>query len=407
MTKTKLEVIGMSHPYFIKIIVSILTTLESIQRMKVKLHKVESLSLSSISGILIAFFSVAGCSDMPYTGSMMATDDMVDQYIVSPNEELVCLQNGTDSACLTLIPKESKKTDSINGPIIHIHPEKLVYMFYHEGKEIVRAEKIMDTTEIVETLTETKEHPSPQTGVPSGGIVAHDADGAPQPPPPPPQPQDPPTDDTQQPPPPPPQPRAQSGGNVGDDPNDNNNPDDTPPPPQDPPSDSTPPPPSLRTDDPPSDNTPPPPPSPANNQLVTGNSGNMEPDPPRHPTPDAMYYGGEWSVSVYYPENYMGTPTVDNPGFTITSGSRKITIQKIDKISCGFVPNWPCNSLIDPASPRTYIARVVIEATDSAISVNVVWDPDSGNWDGDPPSPTYMTCACDPPTGRIISASVE
>ncbi|MDE0682884.1 MAG: hypothetical protein OXI63_08225, partial [Candidatus Poribacteria bacterium] len=101
MTKTKLKITGTSHPRCVKTVVSILTTLESIQRMKVKLRKVESLSLSFISGILIAFFSIAGCSDMPYTGSMMATDDMVDQYMVSPNEELVCLQNGTDSACLT------------------------------------------------------------------------------------------------------------------------------------------------------------------------------------------------------------------------------------------------------------------------------------------------------------------
>ena len=399
MTKTKLEITDMSHPNCVKTAVDVLTTLESIQRIKVKLRKIESLSLSFISGILIAFFSIAGCSDMPYTGSMTATNDMVDQYMVSPNEEFVCLQNGTDSACLTLIPKDTEKADSVNGPIIHIHPEKLVYMFYHEGKEIVRAEKIMDTTEIVETLTEAKEDPSPQTGVPSGDIVVSDADEAPQPLPPPP-PQDTPTDDTQQQPlpPPPPQTGAQPGGNVGDDPNDNNNPDDTPPPPPPPPQ------------DPPSDNTPPPPPPPpslTNNQLGTGNSGNVEPDPPRHPTPDAMYYGGEWSVSVYYPENYMGTPTVDNPGFTITSGGRNITIREIDDLSCYSIPSWPCNSRIDPNNPRTYIAQALIKTTDSAISVNVVWDQNPVNWEGDPPSPTYMTCSCDPPTGRIISASIK
>lgn len=296
---------------------------------------------------------------MPYTGSMMATDDMVDQYMVSPNEELVCLQNGTDSACLTLIPKESKKADSINGPIIHIHPEKLVYMFYHEGKEIVRAEKIMDTTEIVETLTETKEYPSPQTGVPSGDIVVSDADDAPQPPP-------------------PPQTRAQSGGNVGDDPNDNNNHDDTPPPPQDPPSDNTPPPPSPRTDDPPSGNTPPPPPPPPPQitNLAAGNSnqntgGDDEPDSTvHHHTPNAMYYDdpGGWSVTIYYPENYIGPRTESDPGFEISSSNGTIGTKKLTRNG----------------------VRILIRVGTGTLYVNVVWNRNEDNWNGDPPSQRYL-----------------
>ena len=233
MTKTKLEVINLSHPNSIKTVVGALVTLKSTQRMKVKLRKMESLSLNLISGILIAFFTIAGCSDMPYTGAMMTTDNVdVDQYMVSPNEELVCLQNGPDSECLTLIPKNRERADSINGPIIHIHPEKLVYIAYHEGKEIVRAEKVMDTTEIVETLTETKEEPAPQTDAPSSEIVVHDADNTPQPdPPPPPQVPDPPPPPQVPDPPPPPQTDAQSGGSVVDDPDDNNNGGNTPPPP--------------------------------------------------------------------------------------------------------------------------------------------------------------------------------
>ncbi len=250
MTKTELKITGMSHPRYVKTVVDVLPTLDSIQRTKVNPRKVASVSLSFISGILIVLCSIVGCSDMPYTGSMMTTDD-IDQYIVSPNDDLICLQNGTDSECLTLIPKDTQKADSIiNGPIIHIYPERLVYVFYHEGKKIVRAEKIMDTTEIVETLTEPKEYPPPptdeltngstqqpppQTDDQSRGSSGDDpfddnSNGDDPQPSDPPQPQDPPNSGTQQ----PPQTTNPPGGTgtAGNNPNANNNPDDTPPPPQ-------------------------------------------------------------------------------------------------------------------------------------------------------------------------------
>jgi len=114
----------------------------------------------------MTLLGIAGCSDMPYTGSMLTVDD-VDQYLVSIDGETFCLQNGHDSACLTLTPRKQ----GTNAPVIHIYPSKLIYIFYHKGKEIVRAEKVMDTTEIVEALTE-------QSGV-------EDDDDTPPPPPPP------------------------------------------------------------------------------------------------------------------------------------------------------------------------------------------------------------------------------
>ena len=46
-------------------------------------RKVKSLSLICISSILITLFCLIGCSDMPYTGSGLTPDDIVDQYIVS------------------------------------------------------------------------------------------------------------------------------------------------------------------------------------------------------------------------------------------------------------------------------------------------------------------------------------
>ena len=46
---------------------------------------------------------------------MLRVDD-IDRYIVSPNEGLVCLQNDTDSACLTLVPEDRGEAGSINAP---------------------------------------------------------------------------------------------------------------------------------------------------------------------------------------------------------------------------------------------------------------------------------------------------
>ncbi|RKU31234.1 hypothetical protein C6499_04895, partial [Candidatus Poribacteria bacterium] len=126
--------------------------------------KIQTISLIFISGILMTLLGIVGCSDMPYTGSMLTADD-VDQYLVSIDGETFCLQNEHDSACLTLTPRK-QRTDV---PVIHIHPRKLIYIFYHEGKEIVRAERVMDTTEIVDALTK-------QSGV-------EDDDDPPPPPP--------------------------------------------------------------------------------------------------------------------------------------------------------------------------------------------------------------------------------
>ena len=244
-----------------------------------------ALSLSFISGILITLCSIAGCSDTPYTGAMLPTDNIVDQCMVSRNEELVCLQNGTDSECLTLIPENSREADSINGPITHIHPDKLVYIFYHEGKEIVRAERITDTTEIVETLTETREDTSSQTDHPSGGIVVRDADDTPQPEPPGLR-----------------QTINQFGSIVDDDPNNNNNGDDPPPPPP---------------------------------QITNLDNGSSNPEPTTsHHTLNAMYYDydGGWYVTIYYPENYIGPRELPNNfGFTITSSNGTIGTKELTR----------------------------------------------------------------------------
>ena len=110
------------------------------------------LSLEFIGGILILLFSMTGCSDMPYTGPILTAEDVVNQYLVS-SENSFCLHDGVESACITLAPRERRAGVDNNAPIIHIHPRKLIYVFYHEGKQIIHAERVMDTTEIVEALT--------------------------------------------------------------------------------------------------------------------------------------------------------------------------------------------------------------------------------------------------------------
>ena len=141
------------------------------------------LSLSLIGGILIMLFSMIGCSDMPYTGSMLTPND-IDRYIVS-TESSICLYNGVESSCLKFRPQRTGGAAN-NVPIIHVHPRKLVYMFYYEGKQIVHAERVIDTTEIVQALqtqTQTNDQPvvnnSPPPPPPPG------VKNSPPPPPPP------------------------------------------------------------------------------------------------------------------------------------------------------------------------------------------------------------------------------
>ncbi len=100
--------------------------------------------LIPISVILIILFILAGCSDS-ILNSMLTPDD-VDRYITHADDGQVCLESGIETVCLTLIPKNTDK--NINAPIIHVHPQKLVYIFYYEGKPILRAERATDTTNI-------------------------------------------------------------------------------------------------------------------------------------------------------------------------------------------------------------------------------------------------------------------
>ena len=108
--------------------------------------------LKIISLTFIVLLSLIGCTDTPYTGPMLTVDD-VDRYLESLDEDTICLDDGFDTVCLKVVPgKRGGEAD--NTPIVYVHPTSLIYMFYYEDKPILRAERVMDTTEIVQELTD-------------------------------------------------------------------------------------------------------------------------------------------------------------------------------------------------------------------------------------------------------------
>ncbi len=105
---------------------------------KIKLEISEALKFSL--GILIALFSITGCSEMPYIGAVL-TDHEVDRYLVSTDGRAVCFQDDLNSTCIRLTPDAGNGVSVIDGPGIHIYPQRRVYVFYHEGNPILRAER--------------------------------------------------------------------------------------------------------------------------------------------------------------------------------------------------------------------------------------------------------------------------
>ncbi len=82
-----------------------------------------------------------GCSDIPYAGSMLTPDDL-DKYIIQQDSTTLCLTNGFDERCVTLIHKGKDPA----FPIIHIFPKKVIYVFYLEGIPVIRAERPIGNT---------------------------------------------------------------------------------------------------------------------------------------------------------------------------------------------------------------------------------------------------------------------
>ncbi len=104
--------------------------------------------LSLIVSIFILLLNITGCSDNPYTGSMLQPGD-VDNYIFLHGDGRICLTNGVETACVTLVPKRRDGT----LPIIYIYQSGIAHVFYHEGVPIIRAERETDTSDIIKEIT--------------------------------------------------------------------------------------------------------------------------------------------------------------------------------------------------------------------------------------------------------------
>ena len=102
-------------------------------------------------GFLIMFINIAGCSDVPYTGPVLTVDD-VDRYLESTGEDTICLQDGFDSICIKVSLDNNLGGKDDKVPAIYLHPTSLVYKFYYEDILLLRAERFMDTTEIIQQL---------------------------------------------------------------------------------------------------------------------------------------------------------------------------------------------------------------------------------------------------------------
>ncbi len=126
------------------------------EKVNIKISNISFRYLSLISGVLVMLISITGCSDIPYTGPTL-TVGHVDQYLNAIEEDTVCLQDGFDTVCVKLL-LDTTEIDATNinyTPTVHVHPTNIVYVFDYQGRPVLEAKRLMDTTQIVQELVET------------------------------------------------------------------------------------------------------------------------------------------------------------------------------------------------------------------------------------------------------------
>ncbi len=118
--------------------------------------KNKPLVASLIGSILLMLLGITGCSDVPYTGPTL-TVGHVDQYLNTIEQDTVCLQDGFDTVCVKLLldRTEIDATDIDYTPTVHVHPTNIVYVFDYQGRTLLEAKRLMDTTQIVQELVES------------------------------------------------------------------------------------------------------------------------------------------------------------------------------------------------------------------------------------------------------------
>lgn len=99
-------------------------------------------SLSYLIVLLILLPIVIGCSDIPYSGTILSVDN-VDRYLLNTGEDTLCIQDGFDTVCIKYVCLEDDKETDIS-PIIEVHPIDFTYIFHYDGNPILYARKTED-----------------------------------------------------------------------------------------------------------------------------------------------------------------------------------------------------------------------------------------------------------------------
>lgn len=122
--------------------------------MKNKKIKVSNITFL-ISSLLIILASITGCTDVPYSGPIVTSGDL-DQYFNTKGQDTVCLQDGFDAICVKLLLDETEiaPTEVDYVPTVHVRPTNIVYVFNYQGRTILDAKRLMDTSQIVQELVE-------------------------------------------------------------------------------------------------------------------------------------------------------------------------------------------------------------------------------------------------------------
>ena len=181
MKKIRIKINSISTQHCGKSRTNPLTALQDVLRIKDGFEIVKKagyLPISLISGLLIMLISITGCSDVPYTGPMLTVGD-VDQYLNAIEQDTVCLQDGFDTVCVKLLldKTEIDATGIDYTPTVHVHPTNIAYVFNHQGRTILEAKRLMDTSQIVQELVEAGKAELPSNVNLNGGDTNYIPEG--------------------------------------------------------------------------------------------------------------------------------------------------------------------------------------------------------------------------------------
>lgn len=108
---------------------------------------------SILIGMSLALtLTLSGCGD-PIPMDEILTVQQIEQIVTSTGADTVCLEDDTDSTCLTVVPQSPEpEPEPEPAPVLHIHAENLTYVFFYEEKPILLAEAVLDTVDTVRNL---------------------------------------------------------------------------------------------------------------------------------------------------------------------------------------------------------------------------------------------------------------